>query len=116
MLVDELGSQLKNVRSRHLRKAVEAKDALVQRVVHNVALDTGIAIAGLISAFGSEYVVLGGGVIEALHQTMLPIIQHTATQNVLPGTMKGVKIVTSKLGDDGGIFGAAVLARESLKR
>ena len=47
---------------------------------------------------------------------MLPIIQHTATQNVLPGTMKGVKIVTSKLGDDGGIFGAAVLARESLKR
>ena len=116
MLLEELGPQLKNVRSRHLRKAVQAKDVLVQRVVRNVAVDTGIAIAGLISVFGSEYVVLGGGVIEALHQTMLPIIKRTATQNVLPETMNGVKIVLSKLGDDGGICGAAVFARESLKK
>jgi len=43
---------------------------------------------------------------------MLPIIRKTAAKHVLPGTMKGIKIEASKLGDDGGIYGAVILASE----
>tara|TARA_B100001167_G_C16483166_1_gene173248 strand:- start:160 stop:453 length:294 start_codon:yes stop_codon:yes gene_type:complete len=96
--------------------ALEEKDPLVNRVIRNVSEDCGIGVAGLISAFGPEYVVLGGGVVEALEKTMLPIIRKTAEAHVLPGTLQGIKIVTSQLGDDGGICGAAVWAMDNVKR
>jgi len=34
----------------------------------------------------------------------------------MPGTMKGVEIIASKLGDDAGITGGAVLARKEAKK
>ena len=111
LLTEELGSQLKGIRSRHLRMALAEKDLLVKRVIRNVSEDCGIGVAGLISAFGPEYVVLGGGVIEALEKTMLPIIRKTAEAHVLPGTLRGIKIIASKMGDDGGIYGAALHAQ-----
>lgn len=113
LLTEELGSQLKGIRSRHLRMALAEKDPLMKRVIQNVSEDCGIGVAGLISAFGPEYVVLGGGVMEALKKTMLPIIRKTAEARVLPGTLRGIKIIASKMGDDGGIYGAALYAREA---
>jgi len=112
MLQDELGPHLTGVRSRHLRIALAERDPLVKRIVKQAAEDTGIGIAAIISAFGPEYVMLNGGVIEALQKPMLPIIRKTAAKHVLPGTMDGIKIEASKLGDDGGIHGAAILANE----
>ena len=88
----------------------------MRRVVRSVAEDTGLGVAAIVSAFGPEYVVMGGGVIEALHGTMLPIIRKTVETHVLPGTLDGVQIVTSALGDDGGISGAAVLARDGVAK
>ena len=114
LLTGELGSQLKGIRSRHLRMALTKKDPLVIRVIRNVSEDCGVGVAGLISAFGPECVVLGGGVIEALGKTMLPIIRKTAEAHVLPGTLRGIKIIASKMGDDGGIYGAALHAQEAL--
>ena len=60
-------------------------------------------------------VVLGGGVIEALADEMMGVIVETAQDYAMPGTMKGVEIVASKLGDDAGITGGAVLARRETK-
>ena len=114
MLQDELGPHLTGVRSRHLRMALAERDPLVKRIVKEAAEDTGIGLAAIISAFGPEYVMLNGGVIEALHKVMLPIIRKAATSHVLPGTIEGIKILPSTLGDDGGIHGAAIFAKESL--
>ena len=114
MLLDELGQHLTGVRSRHLRMALAERDPLVKRIVKEAAEDTGIGLAAIISAFGPEYVMLNGGVIEALHKVMIPIIRKTAASHVLPGTIEGIKILPSTLGDDGGIHGAAIFAKESL--
>ncbi len=116
MLQDELGAHLTGVRSRHLRMALDEQDPLIKRIVKQAAQDTGIGIAAIVSAFGPEYVVLNGGVIEALHKEMLPVIRKTAEAHVLPGTMEGIHIQVSKLGDDGGIYGAAILARDEQSR
>jgi glucokinase len=112
MLQEELGPHLTGVRSRHLRIALAERDPLAKRIVKQAAEDTGIGVAAIISAIGPEYVMINGGVIEALHKAMLPVIRKTAEAHVLPGTMDGIKIEVSKLGDDGGIHGAAILASE----
>jgi glucokinase len=59
--------------------------------------------------------VLGGGVIDALEDEMMAIIVETAHDYALQGTDKGVEILASKLGDDAGIVGGAVLARRETK-
>ena len=112
MLQEELGPHLTGVRSRHLRIALAERDPLAKRIVKQAAENTGIGVAAIISAIGPEYVMINGGVIEALHKAMLPVIRKTAAAHVLPGTMDGIKIEVSKLGDDGGIHGAAILASE----
>jgi hypothetical protein len=45
----------------------------------------------------------------------MAIIVETAHDYALPGTDKGVEIIPSKLGDDAGIVGAAVLAKRETK-
>jgi glucokinase len=75
---------------------------------------TGIAIAGIINLLNPELFVLGGGVIEALGKELIPLIEQTARQRAMPNASRNVRIRAAMLGDDAGIIGAALLARERL--
>ena len=46
---------------------------------------------------------------------MMAIIIETAMDYAMTGTTKGVEILASKLGDNAGIVGGAVLARRATK-
>ena len=115
ILTDMLGPNLDDLRSGDLRKAIRRGDKFVDRVVEEAAEYTGIAVANLINLFSPEVVVLGGGIIEALADEMMAIIIETAMDYAMTGTTKGVEILASKLGDNAGIVGGAVLARRATK-
>jgi len=115
MLTEMLGDDLSDLRSGDLRKAIRRGDKFVDRVVESSAEYIGIATANLINLLNPEVVVLGGGVIEALSDEMMGVIVETAGEYAMPGTMKGVEIISSKLGDSAGITGGAVLARRETK-
>ncbi|HWV98075.1 MAG TPA: ROK family protein [Candidatus Acidoferrum sp.] len=115
MLTEMLGSDLDDLRSGDLRKAIRRGDKFVDRIVEGAAEYIGIATANLVNIVNPEVVVLGGGVIEALADEMMSVIVETATDYAMPGAMKGVEIVASKLGDSAGITGAAVLAKRETK-
>ncbi len=111
VLTEMLGPELNNMRSGDLRKAIRKGDDLVEQVVIQAAEYTGIAIANLMNILSPEVIVLGGGIIDALADEMMPIIVNTARDYAMLGTDKGVSLFASKLGDDAGITGAAVIAR-----
>jgi len=115
ILLDMLGDDLDNLRSGDLRKAIKKGDKLVEKVIEDAAEYTGIAVGNIINLINPEYVVLGGGVIDALEDEMMSIIVETAQDYAMTGTSKGVEVIASRLGDHAGITGAAVLARDSLK-
>lgn len=115
ILTDMLGDDLADLRSGDLRKAIRKGDKFVDKVIDEAAEYIGIATANLINVYNPEVVVLGGGVIEALEDEMMSVIVETAQDYAMPGTMKGVEIVASKLGDSAGITGGAVLARRETK-
>jgi len=115
ILTDMLGPDLEDLRSGDLRKAIRRGDKFVDHIVEEAAEYTGIAVANMINLINPEVVVLGGGVIEALEDEMMSIIVETATEYALSGTAKGIEIMASKLGDDAGITGGAVLARRGTK-
>ena len=86
-----LGPKLEDLRSGDLRKAIRRGDKFVAKVVEQAAEYTGIAVANLINLLSPEVVVLGGGVMEALEDEMMPIIVETATKRALFGTAKGIE-------------------------
>jgi glucokinase len=115
MLTETLGNDLADLRSGDLRKALKRGDKLVEGVIEEAAEYIGIGIANLVNLLSPEVVVLGGGVIDALEDEMMAIIVETAHDYALTGTDKGLEIIASKLGDDAGIVGGAVLARRETK-
>ncbi len=115
LLTEMLGADLEDMRSGDLRRALRRGDKLVEKIAAEAAQHTGTAVANLINILGPEVVVLGGGVIEALGEEMMPIIQKRVEELLLPGTFNGVRILASQLGDHAGISGAARLAHERSK-
>ena len=115
VLTEMLGTDLTDLKSGDLRKALRKGDKLVEKVVEDAAEYTGIAIANLINIFNPEVVVVGGGVIDALEDDMMSVIVETALDYAMPGTTKGIEIIASKLGDLAGITGGAVLAKQRVK-
>ena len=115
VLTEMLGPGLPDMRSGDLRKAIRQGDKYIEKVIEDAAEYTGIAIANLVNILNPEVVVLGGGLITALEDEMMAIILETAKDYVMSGTFEGIEIVASKLGDDAGIVGGAVLARIKTK-
>ena len=115
LLTDMLGDDLVDLRSGDLRKAIRRGDKFVEKVIDQAAEYTGIAVGNLMNIFNPEVIVIGGGVVEQLEHEMLPIIEKVARKNALPGTSKGVQIVATRLGDDAGITGGAVLVMRQTK-
>ena len=115
LLTEMLGGDLEDMRSNDLRKAIRRGDKFVEKVIEQTAEYLGIGVANLVNILGPEVVVLGGGVMEALADEMMSVIVKTAKDHAMPGTLKGVEIIASKLGDNAGITGAAVLARRAAK-
>ena len=115
ILTEMLGDDLKDLRSGDLRKAIRKGDKFTEKVIEDAAEYTGIAVANLINIFNPEVVVLGGGVIDALEDEMMAIIVETAQDYAMSGTTKGIEIIATKVGDDAGILGGAVLARKETK-
>lgn len=115
LLTEMLGDDLADLRSGDLRKAIRRGDKFVEKVIDQAAEYTGIAVGNLMNIFNPEVIVIGGGVVEQLEHEMLPIIEKVARKQALPGTSKGVQIVATRLGDDAGITGGAVLVMRQTK-
>ena len=115
VLTDLLGPGLQDMRSGDLRKAIRQGDKYVEKVIEDAAEYTGIAVANVVNLLNPQVVVLGGGVIAALEDEMMAIVVETARDYVMPGTFEGIEIVASRLGDDAGIVGGAVLSRIKTK-
>ena len=109
------GRQPERPAQRRLAEGDPPRRQVRHRIIEGAAEYIGIATANLVNILNPEVVVLGGGVIEALADEMMGIIVETAQDYAMPGTMKGVEIIASRLGDSAGITGGAVLARREVK-
>ncbi len=116
VLTEMLGKDLQDMRSGNLRKAIRQGDKFVLKVVEDAAECSGLVAANVINLLNPEVIIFGGGIIEALEETVMPRIVETAKARALPGTAKGIQIKASRLGDNAGINGGAVLARQKMRQ
>jgi glucokinase len=116
ILTELVGKDLKVIRSRMLLRAVQERDPLVLKVLRDAARTLGYACLTVRHLLDPEVIVLGGGVMEACGDYMLPFIRETVASDALPGARPGGRVVRSALGDDAVVLGAVALAQEAAGR
>jgi hypothetical protein len=104
------------IRSGAIRKALEMQDELVSEIVRRASQVLGYACVNVRHLIDPEAIVLGGGVIEACSDYIVPIIENIVGQDPLTGARDGGKILLSALGDDAVALGAVAAARHLVGR
>ncbi|HXG92557.1 MAG TPA: ROK family protein [Blastocatellia bacterium] len=114
--VSELLEQETDVLSgRDLKRAFEAGDALVVKIINRAAKFIGVGLGSLVNVLAPEVVVLGGGVIEAMDDGFIERIARSMRKIAFDVNVKDLRIARAELGDDAGVIGAAMLAREAVE-
>lgn len=107
-----LGGSRGPIKSKALRRALKARDPLATGVMRRAAEFLGYACLTVRHLLDPQVIVLGGGVMEACGDFVLPIVQKVVGSDALPGARSGGKVVPSKLGDDAVALGAVAIAQE----
>jgi glucokinase len=95
-----------------LREAYDQGDALVVKMLRRAAKAIGLGVGSMANVLGPELVVLGGGLIEAMPDSFIERISKFARRIAVGFEAEDLKIVRAQLGDDAGVIGAAILAKE----
>lgn len=111
-LLDLAGGDPNAIRSKVLAGAMRKKDALTLEVIGQAARYVGQAIANTITLLGLPCVVVGGGVTEALGKPWMDLVRASVQRHAFPPALRDCRVLQSALGDDAGVVGAAMLARE----
>jgi len=112
VLAEKMARKGGRLKSGDLAEAVAAKDLLALKEVQRAAHFLGIGMGSLINAFGPEALIIGGGVAGALGDSYVDLVRTAARTQALTDPQATIPIDRATLGDDAGILGAALLARE----
>jgi len=116
VLTELAGGDLSVIRSGMIRKALDAEDELVCRVMRRAAEVLGQACVNVRHLIDPEAIVFGGGVIEACSDFIMPIVENVVGRDPLPGAREGGRVLLSALGDDAVVLGAVAAARKLVGR
>lgn len=104
------------IRSGPLGKALRAGDEVAIEVMTRVAHYLAQGLLTIKHLIDPEVIILGGGVIEACGDFLMPLIEAEVRADKLRASREGPRIVASELGDDAVALGAAVLARSQVEQ
>jgi glucokinase len=102
------------LKSGDLADAVAAKDLVALKEIQRAAHFLGLGLGGLVNVFGPEIVIIGGGVAGALGDSYVELVRTAARSQILSDPQEAIRLERAALGDDAGVLGAALLARETL--
>ena len=104
--------KLDMIKSRILKEALIKNDAVVKSVMTKVAVVLGKTSISLNHTFNPQAIIFGGGVIKACGNFILPIVVKEVNADPFFKKFNTCRILSSKLGDDAVILGAARLAQQ----
>jgi len=110
-LSQTVGGKVESITARDVAAAARSGDSLAGEVVHQAAVYLGIGLTNIVNIFNPDTIVVGGGVAKMGELLLEPARQVVAERAFkLPASV--VKIVPARLGDDAGVLGAALFARQ----
>jgi glucokinase len=109
---ERVGTDFSAIKSGVIRKAIDAGEKAVIRVVDRAAWFLGVGLGTCVEIFDPDVIVIGGGLVEKLGEAYLSTVDASFRENTMVPT--DVPLLAASLGDDSVIIGAAALALEAL--
>jgi glucokinase len=110
-LAELTDGKLTNITAREVAIAARQGDPLAASVINNAAAYLGVGMVNLVNIFNPEMIIVGGGVA-SLGDLLLNPVRQLVRERAFPVSSAAVRIVTTELGRDAGLLGAARFAFE----
>ncbi|MDP2932023.1 MAG: ROK family protein [Chloroflexota bacterium] len=111
ILIALVGGNIENITAREVGTAARNGDALAADVILEAATYLGIGLVNMVNIFNPEVIVIGGSVAK-LGDLLLEPARQVVKERAFRISANLVRIVPAQLGDDAGVLGAAVFARQ----
>jgi glucokinase len=106
-ILEDAGTDLTNIRSAAIARAIENGDTVVAQIVERAAAWLGQGIATAVNLLLPDVVVLGGGLVDAMADTYVDQVRASTLKHVAPPYRDQFEIKPAELGDDSVTLGAA---------
>jgi glucokinase len=107
-LLEMVGGEIENITAEQVGAAARNGDPLALDVLAQAAYYLGIGMVNAVNIFNPEIIVCGGGMIGPGRRMV--------AERAFSVSSRSVRIVTAQLGNEAGVYGAAVFAREPMVR
>ncbi|MBD3223330.1 MAG: ROK family protein [Caldithrix sp.] len=102
------------LKSKVIKQGYDSDDALVKQIMQRAVDYLGLALANVVNLLNPQMIVLGGGMIEAMEDVLMPKITEAVNKHTIP--FASVDIKPAILGDYAVVLGAAGFAKLQLQR
>ncbi len=110
-LVGMVEGKIEEITGEKVYLAAKSGDSLALEVIARAAYYLGIGVVNLVNIFNPEMIIIGGSVAR-MGDLLLGPVRKMVKEKAFPLLAQNVKIVPAQLGNDAGIFGAAIFALE----
>jgi glucokinase len=114
-LVKMVGSKVEDITAEKVGAAARNGDPLALDVLTRAANYLGVGMANIVNIFNPEMIILGGGMAK-LGDLLIDPARRVVADKAFPISARAVRIVTAQLGDEAGVYGAAIFAFEQRVR
>jgi len=110
-LADIMAGKTDEITAEKVGVAARDGDSLALDIITKTGACLGAGLVNLVNIFNPEMIVIGGGVAK-LGELLLEPARQVVREKAFPMSAQAVRIVTARLGEEAGIYGAAIFARE----
>lgn len=102
---------IESITAEDVAAAAQSGDLLSREVIHQAAHYLGVGMVNIVNIFNPDMIIVGGGVAK-MGELLLEPARQVVLKRAFELPARAVRIVTAELGDDAGVLGAAIFARE----
>jgi glucokinase len=114
LIADLAEGDPERITARLVHQAAGRGDAVAIDLFRRAGMYLGIGIANLMAVLNPAMIIVGGSVAKAGHLLFVPM-QATIRERIYESFWRDCPVVLAALGDDVGLIGAAIWAREALE-
>ena len=111
ILTKMTGNRIENITAEQVNLAAKDGDELAREIIDQAAYYLGIGVTNLVNIFNPEVVIIGGSMAD-MGDLLLQPVRAMVAEKAFPLYAQTVEIVPAQLGNDAGLFGAAIYALE----
>lgn len=108
LIKDLAQNDINKITAKVIAEAAFRGDEFAENLIEQAARSLGIGLANLVEIFDPEMIIVGGG-LSKIKEKFLELVEEVAIQRVPEQLRDSVNIVSSPLGSDAGLIGAASL-------